>query len=468
MRVSSLRGPARALVVPVPTEGHFRPFLPVLQRLAKSRISFTVLCNQERCDELSRFKANGEFGDLDVDFMPLFRDFLKLDPPTPFPHMLDDWKHRSTEIDPSRFTCMITDMFTYFLQDDADKWRIPRYTLISTGCYPALYFIHGDQIVEGGWLFSNPDKRHQNFTLPGLELFSPLHCPRMELLSATILPKIADSFRKSAGSLFNSFEAFDKEPLEIMSRQLEITQFPGKETPKVFAIGPLVSLPQPSANFHELTSKAGDSSREFIDWLDGQRKSSVLFISLGSMKPLPKRGATAFAEALEQTGIPFFWVLRLPPGVSLEEYLPSGFEARSKTRGIVSTRWVQQQELLQHPSIGGFLSHCGWNSVMEAISAGVPIAACPMYAEQGLNAKYIVDVLHIAVEIKYKEDYCDFDSKTVAVAIDTLMDEHKGANIRQNVLNMQTARFEAVTKGGTSYRSFEKFISTILNHETVT
>ncbi|KAL3694759.1 hypothetical protein R1sor_008410 [Riccia sorocarpa] len=394
MTVDSLRGHARVLLVPIPAEGHFKPFLAIMRRLAKSRISFTVLCNQERCDELSRFQANGEFGDLDVDFMPLFKDFLK-----PFPDMLDDWKHRSAEIDPSRFTCMITDMFTYFIQDDADKWGIPRYTLITTGCYPGLYFIQGDKIVEGGWLFSNPDKRHQSITLPGLELFSPLHCPRMItfLPVEEILPKLAVSFRKSAGLLFNSFEALDKEPLEIMSRQPEITQFPGKETPKVFAVGPLVSLPLSSANFHELTSKPGDNLRETIDWLDGQRKSSVLFISLGSVRPLPKTGATAFAEALEQTGIPFFWVLRIPP-----------------------------------------------------------------------VDRYIVDVLQIAVEVKYKEDYFDFDSETVTVAIDKLMDKHKGANIRQNVLNMQTAIFEAVREGGTSYRSFEEFISTILNHTTVT
>ncbi|KAL3701473.1 hypothetical protein R1sor_019495 [Riccia sorocarpa] len=137
-------------------------------------------------------------------------------------------------------------------------------------------------------------------------------------------------------------------------------------------------------------------------------------------------------------------------------------------QGIVGTVWVLQQQLLQHLSIGGFLSHCGWNSLMETISAGVPIAACPMYAEQGLNAKQIVDVLQTAVEIKYKEYYLDFDSETVAVAIDTVMDEHKEAKIMQNVLNMQTAIFEAMAEGGTSYMSCEEFISLILNHKTVT
>ncbi|KAL3694752.1 hypothetical protein R1sor_008403 [Riccia sorocarpa] len=466
MAVDSVRGPARALLVPLQTEGHFKPFLQIARRLAKSRISFTVLSNQERCDELSRYKANGEFGDLDVDFVPLFRDFLKLTPPKSLPHMLDDWKDRSVEIDPSRYACIITDMFNYFLHDDAVKWGIPVYTFTTTGCYSLLYLIQVEKIVEEGWLFSNPDKKHQSITLPGLELFSPLHCPRLQ--AGEVFSKLAVSLRKSDGLLFNSFEAFDKKPLEIMSRQPEITQFPGKANPKLFAIGPLVSLPLSSENLHELTSEAGDNWSEIIDWLDGQRKSSVLFISLGSVQSLPQTGAIAFAEALEQTGVPFFWVLRLPPGHSVEEYLPPGFEARTKKQGIVWTQWVPQQQLLQHPCIGGFLSHCGWNSLMEAISAGVPIAACPMYAEQGLNAKQIVDVLQIAVEMKYTEDYLDFDSETVAAAIDTLMDEHKGAKIRQNVLNMQTAIFEAVAEGGTSYRSFEEFISLIRNQKTVT
>ncbi|KAL3694751.1 hypothetical protein R1sor_008402 [Riccia sorocarpa] len=445
MPVGSVRGPARALLVPFPGEGHFKPFVQIMRLLAKSRINFTVLSNQERCDELSRYKANGEFGDLDVDFIPLFRDFLKPTPPRSFPHMLEDWKYRKVEIDPSRFACMITDMFVYYLHDDTVKWGIPRYSFISTGCYMGLYLIQGDKIVEEGWLFSNPDKRHQSITLPGLELFSPLHFPRADLQEEKILPELAVSLRKSDGVALQFVRA-----------------------PKIFVVGPLVSLPLSSENLHELASKPGDNLREITDWLDGQRKSSVLFISIGSMRPLPKTGAIAFAEALEQTGVPFFWVLRLPPGHSVEEYLPQGFEARTKMQGIVWTHWVPQQQLLQHPSIGGFLSHCGWNSLIEAISAGVPIAACPMYAEQGLNAKYIVDVLQIAVEIRYKEDYFDFDSETVALAINTLMDEHKVAKIRENVLNMRTAIFEAVEVGGKSYRSFQEFISTILSHKTLT
>ncbi|KAL2632996.1 hypothetical protein R1flu_004475 [Riccia fluitans] len=469
MAVDSVRRAPRALVVPLHLQGHFTPILHIIRQLAKNRINFTVLSTQERCDELSRYKANGDFGDMDADFIPLFRDFSKETPPRPYPYMLEDWKLGFTEADASRYTFMITDMFVYFIQDDADKWGIPRYTLITTPCHACLYLLQGEKIVEEGWLFSIPDKRHQSITLPGLQLFSPLQCPRTitGFPPEQMLPKIGVSFRKSAGLLFNSFQAYDKEPLEIMSRQPEITQFPGKDPPKLFAIGPLMSLPQPSENLHELISTKSNEMREIIDWLDGQRNSSVLFISLGSMRPLPRKGATAFAEALEQTRIPFFWVLRLPPKHSKDNYLPPGFEARTRTQGIVWTGWVPQPQLLQHPSIGGFLSHCGWNSLTEVITAGVPIAACPMYAEQGFNAKYIVDVLEIAVEVKYKEDFFDFDSEEVAVAISTLMNEEKGAKVRQNMHNMRKAVFEAVAEGGTSHRAFEEFIATILNHEPI-
>ncbi|KAL3678096.1 hypothetical protein R1sor_021052 [Riccia sorocarpa] len=92
--------------------------------------------------------------------------------------------------------------------DDAVKWGIPKYTFISSGCYTGLYLIQGEKIVEEGWLFSNPDKRHQSVTLPGLELFSPLQLPRTNLQLEQNLPKLAISLKKSDGFLFNSFEAF--------------------------------------------------------------------------------------------------------------------------------------------------------------------------------------------------------------------------------------------------------------------
>ena len=110
---------------------------------------------------------------------------------------------------------------------------------------------------------------------------------------------------------------------------------------------------------------------------------------------------------LEQQPKEFVWVLRAADRVDVfsddgrRPMLPVGFEERMKGMevGMVVREWVPQLEILGHPSIGGFMNHCGWNSCMESISMGVPIAAWPMHSDQCMNAVLITQVLKVGVTI---------------------------------------------------------------------
>ncbi|KAL1059807.1 hypothetical protein V6Z11_1Z005600 [Gossypium hirsutum] len=136
-------------------------------------------------------------------------------------------------------------------------------------------------------------------------------------------------------------------------------------------------------------------SSDIMKWLDEQPPSSVVFLCFGSGGSFNGDQVKEIAFALEQSGHRFLWSLRQPPHPSKgPRASPTDYDDASEIIG-----WAPQVAILGHPATGGFVSHCGWNSTLESIWFGVPIAAWPVYAEQQLNAFELVRELGLAVEI---------------------------------------------------------------------
>ncbi|KAK9141472.1 hypothetical protein Syun_010872 [Stephania yunnanensis] len=168
---------------------------------------------------------------------------------------------------------------------------------------------------------------------------------------------------------------------EIEDKYIDHLSFiTGKE---MVPVGPLVQEP---------TNDGKQSS--FIEWLDKKHKSSTVFVSFGSEYYMSREEIEETSHGLELSGVNFIWVIRFPEGenAKLVEVLPQGFMGRIGERGLVVEGWAPQVEILGHPSIGGFVSHCGWSSVMEGIKFGIPIVATPMHLDQPVNAKLVVEV----------------------------------------------------------------------------
>lgn len=127
----------------------------------------------------------------------------------------------------------------------------------------------------------------------------------------------------------------------------------------------------------------------------------------------------------------FIWVLRFHGGedVTIHEALPQGFLQRIGDRGLVVEGWAPQAEILGHPSIGGFVSHCGWSSTLEAILFGVPILAMPMHLDQPLNAKLVVE---IGVGMEVDRGSGGFRREKLARVIQQVMVEEKGKEAKRN------------------------------------
>ncbi|KAI3471567.1 hypothetical protein Pfo_028217 [Paulownia fortunei] len=154
---------------------------------------------------------------------------------------------------------------------------------------------------------------------------------------------------------------------------------------KFVPVGPNVQEPSPD--------EKDDESSDILSWLDKKERKSTVFVSFG----------IEFAYGLELSNINFIWVVRFPKvpnGLNglLEKTLPRGFLERVGDRGKVVEGWAPQTKILGHASIGGFVSHCGWNSVLESMNFGVPIIAVPMHLEQPINAR-LVEEVGVGVEV---------------------------------------------------------------------
>ncbi|KAG5574896.1 hypothetical protein H5410_055030 [Solanum commersonii] len=144
---------------------------------------------------------------------------------------------------------------------------------------------------------------------------------------------------------------------------------------------------------------------EVIDWLGTKDEYSTIFVSFGNEYFLSKEEMDEVAFGLELSNVNFIWVVRFPEREkqNLEDVLPKGFFERIGERGIVLDKCVLQSRILNHSSIGGFVSPCGWHNVIECLDFGVPIIAMHIHLDQPMNAKLMVE-LGVAMEIVRDDD----------------------------------------------------------------
>ncbi|WMV53561.1 hypothetical protein MTR67_046946 [Solanum verrucosum] len=178
-------------------------------------------------------------------------------------------------------------------------------------------------------------------------------------------------------------------------------------------------------------SKDQDDYEEIAQWLDKKDKSSTVFVSFGSEYFLSKEEILAVAQGLELSKVNFIWVIRFPQGerLNIRDALPEGYLERVGERGMIMEGWAPQALILQHPSIGGFVSHCGWSSFMESMKFGVPIIAMPMHIDQPMNAR-LVEYIGVGVEAAKEEDG-KLQSEEIAKAIREVLVEESGEAVRK-------------------------------------
>lgn len=268
------------------------------------------------------------------------------------------------------------------------------------------------------------------------------------------------------GVLSNTWRDLEGSTLAALSDEGKIIRVP------VYEIGPIVR-----------TVDVVDEGNELLEWLDRQPAHSVMYISFGSGGTLSKEQMTELAWGLELSQQRFVWVVRPPPSTDGEasgsyfglkgdldnsnnmgKYLPQGFieRARARDSGLFVPQWAPQLKILSHRSVGGFLTHCGWNSILESLTMGVPMIAWPMYAEQRMNAAMLVEELEVAIRP------CQLPVKKVVrreeidKMVRRILEGDEGRCMRLKAQDLQTTAAQALNvDGGSSYKSLSKFVHTL-------
>ncbi|KAM3398096.1 zeatin O-xylosyltransferase-like [Capsicum galapagoense] len=251
-----------------------------------------------------------------------------------------------------------------------------------------------------------------------------------------------------SGNIFDTCKVVEGPHLEILAKLHGLLRRGNQ-----WALGPFNQI--------KVQKNSKDHCHKCLRWLDKQGPNSVILVSFGTTSSLSSEQIKELAMGLEKSDQKFIWVVRdALLGEGKEVNIPNGYEERIQGRGIIVKDWAPQFEILAHSSIGGFMSHCGWNSCMESITMGVPIASWPMSFDQPRNAVLVTNVLKIGTVVKDWEHHDDLITSTIVEnAVRKLMDSPEGNEMRMRVMELGKKVRESMKEGGVSRMEMDSFIA---------
>lgn len=261
-------------------------------------------------------------------------------------------------------------------------------------------------------------------------------------------PPWVSEIEGSAGLMFNTCDDLDGPFIKYMEGQ---TGMP------TWGVGPLLPEKYWQSSYSLIgdpvigEQEGGSNSREqeVIQWLDTKPRGSVLYVAFGSEVRPSVDEYKQLADALEDWNRPFIWVVQHD-----KDHRPDpGLQKRVGNRGLIIYGWAPQLMILSHESTGGFLSHCGWNSTMEAIGRGVPVLAWPIRGDQYYNAKLVVNYLKVGYRVA--DDLSEMVKRgDIVKGLERLMGDEE---MRDRMLGMKSI-FDNATPDA-AFDSFSDFVN---------
>jgi cis-zeatin O-glucosyltransferase len=262
----------------------------------------------------------------------------------------------------------------------------------------------------------------------------------------------------AAGLVMNTSRALEGEFIDA------VAEHPSSKDQKLFAVGPLNPLLDPSAR------TPGKTRHKCMDWLDAQPLASVLYVSFGTTSSFRPEQIAEMAAALKGSKQRFIWVLRdadradifAESGAGLHDKLMSEFARATEGTGLVITGWAPQLEILAHAATAAFMSHCGWNSTLESLSHGKPVLAWPMHSDQPWDAELICKYLRVGLLVRPWEKHAEvIPAEGIQKVIEEAMLSENGVAMRQRAKELGEAVRASVAEGGSSRQDMDHFLAYI-------
>ncbi|KAK7396611.1 hypothetical protein VNO78_17738 [Psophocarpus tetragonolobus] len=364
-------------------------------------------------------------------------------------------------------TCIVSDFCLPWTADVASRFKIPRVVFQGISCFALLcsHKISHSNVHESVTSMSQP------FVVPDLPdtiEFTKAQLPEALLQDSGAWKRTIEIFKAAENSadgiLVNTFEELEKMYVQGYEKTVK----------KIWCIGPLSLHDRLILERTRIDgNKTSVDGSECLKFLSSNKPCSVIYVCFGSLCRINASQLKEIALGLEASGHPFIWVIgKNDCSAELDKWLvEEKFEERNSGRGVIVRGWAPQVEILSHSSTGGFLSHCGWNSLLEAVSAGIPLVTWPLSAEQFFNQKLIVQVLKVGVGIGVGEVVDPMEGqKTVFVkkehvkkVIDQLMEQSGDGELRRNrARELKQMAYMAVEDGGSSSSHCKLFIQKIV------
>ncbi|KAE9607290.1 hypothetical protein Lal_00025983 [Lupinus albus] len=353
--------------------------------------------------------------------------------------------------------CVVSDMFFTWTPDSTAKFDIPRIVFYGFNFFAMCAY----ECVRLYKPYENVSSDSELFVIPNLP--GEIKMTRMQVAEylnignwLETLTKFRESEEKSYGVIVNSFYELEKDYADYYTKVI------GR---RAWSIGPLSLSNNGKEQSKYRGKEASIDEHEWKKWLDTKEANSVVYVSFGSIAEFSDSHMKEIAMGLEASGKSFIWVVKKSKKDG-DAWLPEGFEKRIEGKGLIIRGWAPQVLILEHEAIGAFMSHCGWNSTLEGVAAGVPFITWPVAAEQFYNEKLVVDVLKTGVSVGVKR-WCLFSNVDDSVKWDTveksvrkiLGKEEEAEEMRKKAKLLSRLAKKAVEEGGSSDLELDAFIA---------
>ncbi|GMJ07932.1 UDP-glucosyl transferase 72E1 [Hibiscus trionum] len=361
----------------------------------------------------------------------------------------------------SRPTALVVDMFGTDALGVADEFNMLKFVFVTSNAWFFAYALHTTEIDIKE--IDEHVKNRKPLKIPGCRpvMFEDTNETLLNYPNDPSYERFKDIFIKMSltdGILMNTWDELEPTSLKALRDTRKVPIYP---------IGPLVRPIEKSVLCSGI-----------MNWLNKQPEESVIYVSFGSGGTLSIQQVIELSWGLELSQQRFLWVIRPPTekdaaGAFLTltngsdgnlDYLPDGFLARTHDRGLVVPMWAPQVEVLNHPSIGGFLTHCGWNSTLESIANGVPMIAWPLYAEQKMNANMLTEDIGASIQAAAMESDGLVTRGEIRSMIRKILVDHEGRNIRARIKELKNSAAKALAEGGSSYNILFQLAEICIQH----